>query len=262
MGRNIDDREIVHLADPMQEPEAIPEGEGLHRPVFGEGVDILNDDAAEGVDTRGDQLRQRVFCNARSMNRADLLCCGWHIKHLDARGASSEFDERQGAVESGVDAEDDRFHYLATPVLNSVFTFVAQDSQISNTAVPSSPYNTATLVTVFWHSSQTSRVHASSPMILLTVAAETRERFNACNFSEIVFELPPAIGRNSGPYWASHASATPLIRDRSVISSICVASVSIKGWGPPGHLWCRAHPAPDPALHRAGISPVPRTMRG
>src|SRR5574343_122873 len=256
MGRNIDNRKIVDLADAVQQAEAETKGEGLHRPIFGEGVDILNDDAAQCVDTRGDQLRQRVFCNARSVDRADLLCCGWHTEHLDARGASHEFDKRQGAMESGVDAENDRFHYLATPVLKRVFTFVAQDSQISNTAVPSSPYNTATLVTGFRHSSQTSRVHESLPMILLTVFADTLERFNACNFSEIVFELPPAIGQNSGPYWASHASATPLIRDRSVISSICVASVSIKGWGPPGHLWGRSHPAPDPALDRAGISPV------
>src|SRR5574343_1328338 len=229
MGRNIDDREIVHLADPMQEPEAIPEGEGLHRPVFGEGVDILNDDAAEGANAVGNEIREGALVNARSVDRADLLCCGWHVEHLDAWRASHELDEGQGAVESGVDAEDDRFHYLATPVLKRVFTFVAQDSQISNTAVPSSPYNTATLVTGFRHSSQTSRVHESLPMILLTVFADTLERFNACNFSEIVFELPPAIGQNSGPYWASHASATPLIRDRSVISSICVASVSIKG---------------------------------
>src|SRR5574343_462156 len=166
-------------------------------------------------------------------------------------------------MKSGVDAENDRFHYLATPVLNSVFTFVAHASQILNTAL-SSPgwYSTATLVTGSRHSSQTSRVHESLPMILLTVAAETLDRFNACNFSEIVFELPLMVGRNSGPYTASHRSATVLIRDRSVISSISVASVSIKGWGPPGHLWCRAHPAPDPALDRARISPVPRTTRG
>src|SRR5574343_2016386 len=115
MGRNIDDREIVHLADPMQEPEAIPEGEGLHRPVFGEGVDILNDDAAEGANAVGNEIREGALVNARSVDRADLFGCGWHIKHLDARGASYEFDEGQGAMESGVNAENDRFHDLATP---------------------------------------------------------------------------------------------------------------------------------------------------
>src|SRR5574343_998021 len=112
MGRNIDDREIVHLADAVQEPETVSEGEGLHRPGFGEGVDILNDDAAEGVDTRGDETREGGLVNARSVDRADLFGCGWHIKHLDAWRASHELDEGQGAVESGVDAENDGLHLL------------------------------------------------------------------------------------------------------------------------------------------------------
>ena len=112
MGRYVDDREIVHLADPMQEPEAIPEGEGLHRPVFGEGVDILNDDAAEGANAVGNEIREGVLVNAGSGYVVLLFADDRHIEHLDAWRASYEFDEGQGAVESGVDAENDGLHLL------------------------------------------------------------------------------------------------------------------------------------------------------
>src|SRR5574343_52110 len=148
MGRNIDDREIVDLADAVQQAEAVSKGEGLHRPVFGEGVDILNDDAAEGVDTRGDQLRQRIFCNARSVDRADLLCCGWHIEHLDAWRASHELDEGQGAVESGVDAEDDRFHERTTvmSVPTAPIARILRHTPVANISIV--PHGTTVTTTV------------------------------------------------------------------------------------------------------------------
>ena len=58
-------------------------------------MDILNDDAAEGGYAVGNEINPSVLVNARSVDRADLLCCGWHIEHLDAWRASHELDERQ-----------------------------------------------------------------------------------------------------------------------------------------------------------------------
>src|SRR5574343_446566 len=148
MGRNIDDREIVHLADPMQEAEAVPEGEGLHRPVFWEGVDIFNDDAAEGANAVGNEIREGALVNARSVDRADLLCCGWHIEHLDAWRASHELDEGQGAVESGVDAEDDRFHERTTvmSVPTAPIARILRHTPVANISIV--PHGTTVTTTV------------------------------------------------------------------------------------------------------------------
>jgi hypothetical protein len=95
----------------MQEAEAIPEGEGLHRPIFGERVDIFDDDAANRVLFEGEEFIERRFVHAIAQDPVDQCGGDWHVDDLAPGCAGDHLHEGQGAVESGVDAEDDGFHF-------------------------------------------------------------------------------------------------------------------------------------------------------